>query len=213
MNLGNKILKIRKDNKMSQEDLAEVLNVTRQTVSNWENGKNYPDITTLVLISDKFNISLDILLKGEQRMIKEIDKKVKMSKKLKIIIGILVIIIVIGLPLSNWITEQIKIYSINNTIQESAMIAKCNYNGERLKLSVGYMPYNLDKKWNEPYIYDATKVEPISYSVSNNATRERKEDIIKDMNFNISDYDKVYDLLHAMEDYIISHGGTCDNRK
>ena len=77
MNLGNKILKLRKDNKMSQEDFAEALNVTRQTVSNWENLKNYPDIETLILISDKFNISLDILLKGDREMIKSIDKKIK----------------------------------------------------------------------------------------------------------------------------------------
>lgn len=71
MNLGNKIQKIRKDNKISQEAFAEVLNVTRQTVSNWENQKNYPDIETLILISDKYNISLDVLLKGDNQMIKK----------------------------------------------------------------------------------------------------------------------------------------------
>lgn len=41
MNLGKKILKIRKDNKMSQDEFAEILDVTRQTISNWENFKNY----------------------------------------------------------------------------------------------------------------------------------------------------------------------------
>ena len=76
MNLGNRIVKLRKDNKMSQDDLAEVLNVTRQTISNWENHKNYPDIETLILISDKFNISLDILLKGDKEMVKKMDKKI-----------------------------------------------------------------------------------------------------------------------------------------
>lgn len=95
MNLDEKIKKIRKDNKMSQDDLAEIINVTRQTVSNWENGKNYPDIETLVKISDKFDISLDILLKENMKMVKEIDKNVKDTKKYKItliiIIGLLVI--------------------------------------------------------------------------------------------------------------------------
>ena len=61
MNLGDKLIEIRKENKMSQESFAETLGVTRQTVSNWENYKNYPDINTLIKISDKFNISLDIL--------------------------------------------------------------------------------------------------------------------------------------------------------
>ena len=59
MNLGDKLIKLRKDNKMSQEQFAEEIGVTRQTVSNWENYKNYPDISTIVKISDIFNISLD----------------------------------------------------------------------------------------------------------------------------------------------------------
>lgn len=51
MNLGDKLIKLRKDNKMSQEQFAEEIGVTRQTVSNWENYKNYPDISTIVKIS------------------------------------------------------------------------------------------------------------------------------------------------------------------
>ena len=58
MNLGNKIQEIRKKNKMSQEEFAEIFNVTRQTISSWENSKSYPDIETLIKLSDKFDISL-----------------------------------------------------------------------------------------------------------------------------------------------------------
>lgn len=95
MNLDEKIKKIRKDNKMSQEALAEILNVTRQTISNWENGKNYPDIEMLIKISDKFNISLDILLKENMNMVKEIDKNVKNTKKYKLILISIISVIVI----------------------------------------------------------------------------------------------------------------------
>lgn len=95
MNLGKKILKIRKDNKMSQDEFADILNVTRQTISNWENSKNYPDIETLIKISDKFNISLDILLKGDKQMISKLDKQVKASKKFKFITIFLISLIVI----------------------------------------------------------------------------------------------------------------------
>ena len=95
MNLDEKIKKIRKDNKMSQDDLAEVLNVTRQTISNWENRKNYPDIETLIKISDKFNISLDILLKENMVMVKEIDKNVKNTKRYKMILVIIAFILVL----------------------------------------------------------------------------------------------------------------------
>ena len=62
MDFGNKICKIRKDNNLTQEEFAERYNVTRQTVSSWENCKSYPDLDTLVRISDDFSISLDVLL-------------------------------------------------------------------------------------------------------------------------------------------------------
>ena len=83
MNLGDKLIKLRKENKISQEEFAEKLGVSRQTVSNWENYKNYPDISTIVKISELYNISLDILLKGDLEMINNLDTKIKNSKKYK----------------------------------------------------------------------------------------------------------------------------------
>lgn len=98
MNLGNKIQEIRKKNKMSQEEFAEVFNVTRQTISSWENSKSYPDIETLIKLSDKFDISLDILLKEDKIMIKEIDKERKNYRKIKKILFILCsLLIIIGI--------------------------------------------------------------------------------------------------------------------
>ena len=93
MSLGKQILKLRKENKMSQEDFSEFCNVTRQTVSSWENEKSYPDIEMLVKISDKFNISLDILIKGDNKMIQDVTKKMKNHKLFKIIIFALIIIL------------------------------------------------------------------------------------------------------------------------
>ena len=93
MSLGKQILKLRKENKMSQEDFSEIFNVTRQTVSSWENEKSYPDIETLVKISDKFNISLDILIKGDNKMIQDVTKKMKNHKLFKIIIFVLIIVL------------------------------------------------------------------------------------------------------------------------
>ena len=65
MQLGQAIAQIRKERGLTQEAFAKMYNVTRQTVSNWENEKSYPDLSTLVKISDEFNVSLDILLKGD----------------------------------------------------------------------------------------------------------------------------------------------------
>lgn len=71
MNIGTKIIEIRKQKNMTQEDFAKIFHVTRQTVSNWENGKSYPDLQTLVQISNEFNVSLDTMLKEDMNMVKK----------------------------------------------------------------------------------------------------------------------------------------------
>lgn len=81
MTLGSNIQKIRKEAQMSQEDFAEMFQVSRQTISNWENSKSYPDLETIVKISDSFNISLDILLKEDLVMVKTFDNEIKSTKK------------------------------------------------------------------------------------------------------------------------------------
>jgi len=96
MDFDKKIIELRKKNKLTQEELADKLNVSRQTVSNWETAKCYPDIETLVIISNKFNISLDVLIKENVKMIKDIDKKIRINKKLRCSIFVLFIILVIG---------------------------------------------------------------------------------------------------------------------
>lgn len=71
MELGKQIKKYRQEMNLSQDELADKIYVTRQTISNWENDKNYPDIKSLVLLSSLFDISLDILVKGDLEEMKE----------------------------------------------------------------------------------------------------------------------------------------------
>lgn len=71
MEIGSQIKKYRKERKLSQEELADKVFVTRQTVSNWENDKSYPDIRSLALLASLFGISLDILVKGDLEEMKE----------------------------------------------------------------------------------------------------------------------------------------------
>ena len=63
MTFGQQIQLLRKENQITQDEFANYFYVTRQTVSNWENDKCYPDLHTLVAISERFNISLDTLIK------------------------------------------------------------------------------------------------------------------------------------------------------
>ncbi len=59
MNLGSQIKKYRTELNMSQDELAEKIFVSRQSISNWENDKTYPDIKSLLLLSEVFRVSLD----------------------------------------------------------------------------------------------------------------------------------------------------------
>ena len=61
MELGKQIKNCRQEANLSQEELAERVYVSRQTISNWENDKSYPDVNSLVLLSEVFHISLDKL--------------------------------------------------------------------------------------------------------------------------------------------------------
>ena len=72
MELSIQIKKYRTELHLSQEELAEKVYVTRQTISNWENEKSYPDIHSLLLLSSLFNVSLDQLIKGDIEKMKEI---------------------------------------------------------------------------------------------------------------------------------------------
>lgn len=102
MDLGKKIVKIRKDNNLTQEAFAEKYNVTRQTISSWENSKSYPDLEALVKISDDFSISLDVLLKEDKKVIEKISKSQKDSKifkRLTLILGIIIGVIIIAITI------------------------------------------------------------------------------------------------------------------
>ncbi len=71
MEIAKQIRKHRTELGISQEELADRIYVTRQTVSNWENERSYPDIRSLVLLSTVFGVSLDILVKGDVKQMKE----------------------------------------------------------------------------------------------------------------------------------------------
>ena len=63
MKFNEKLLKLRREKGLSQEELGMEMQVSRQTVSKWEAGQSYPDFTRLVMLSDFFNMTLDELVK------------------------------------------------------------------------------------------------------------------------------------------------------
>ena len=68
MEIGSKLKKARNEKGITQEQAAELLDVSRQTISNWENNKSYPDIISVIKMSNIYSVSLDHLLKEEKSM-------------------------------------------------------------------------------------------------------------------------------------------------
>jgi len=88
-NFGEKLKMLREQTDITQEEVSKKLNVTRQSVSNWENNKNYPDLTTSVTLSQLYNISLDDLLKDENNVVKSMKTELnsyRSSELIKLII-------------------------------------------------------------------------------------------------------------------------------
>ena len=98
MEVGKQIKNFRQDLKLSQEELASKIFVTRQTISNLENGKNYPDVNSLIMLSQLFTTSLDILVKGDViEMKKQVSQDdVRRFKLDTIIFTVLIILTVIS---------------------------------------------------------------------------------------------------------------------
>lgn len=108
MNIGTQIKKYRNSMGLSQEELAEKIFVSRQTVSNWENNKNYPDIHSLLLLGSLFNVSLGNLIKGDIEIMKEEievrETEIKKFNKYAAIFGVLLIAsVVLAVPLVKWL--------------------------------------------------------------------------------------------------------------
>lgn len=102
MEIGKKLKEARLNRNLTQEVIAEKLNVSRQTISNWENEKSYPDIISVIELSNLYSISLDDLLKGDDAMMEHLQEStnvVKSNQKLlrAIILNIIVVILLVTL--------------------------------------------------------------------------------------------------------------------
>lgn len=91
MEIGKKLKEIRMKLNLTQEQVAEELFVSRQTISNWENEKSYPDILSIIKLSDLYAISLDELLKGDRKMIEHLDASTNIVKSNKKLIGAIIL--------------------------------------------------------------------------------------------------------------------------
>ena len=186
--LGEKIISERKKCKLSQEDLAEKLGITRQTISNWELNETSPDLKQASKLCDIFNISLDELTGKENAILTKLDKTennskliIKLVKTVGITLGTLIFILLC--------IVSIYIYSINYYTAEPTTTGEgrfCYYNGKISDYTV--MKNNSDGSLS----YDVGDINIINdldlYNIKKGEPKEILEKIVK---------------------YIKDNGGTC----
>lgn len=190
--LGEKIISERKKCKLSQEDLAEKLGITRQTISNWELNETSPDLKQASKLCDIFNISLDELTGKENAILTKLDKTennskliIKLVKTVGITLGTLIFILLC--------IVSIYIYSTNYYTAEPTATGEgrfCYYNGKISDYTV--MKNNSDGSLS----YDVGDINIINdldlYNVKKGEPKEILEKIVK---------------------YIKDNGGTCLEEK
>lgn len=94
MEIGKKLKDARMRSGFTQESVAEKVNVSRQTISNWENEKSYQDITSVIELSNLYSISLDELLKGDEKMMEHLEESTNVVKSTRKLIGAILLNII-----------------------------------------------------------------------------------------------------------------------
>ena len=186
MKLGDNILKLRKDCKLSQEQLAEKVDVTRQTISNWELGETSPNPEQLKLLSKALNVSIDELLNNDikQVLVEKVNNTEKLAEIIIKILKVLGIIFVVGFAITIFVNIMFGAKKDSMTIKENqTVLLNCQLNNEKYTYLIEY-----DKDDN---IVDASGSDYII-------------NVVKDKQFN-----KAKILVKYIESYFEDNGGKC----
>lgn len=108
MSFPEKLQKLRKDQGLSQEKLAEIIGVSRQAISKWESGQTYPEMDKLIVLSNMFEVSIDDLVK-DKGMSSKIENSTNSEDdededwEINIIIGLFIIGLAFGFIFNNFL--------------------------------------------------------------------------------------------------------------
>ena len=109
MEIGKKLKDARMRSGFTQESVAEKVNVSRQTISNWENEKSYSDIISVIELSNLYSISLDELLKGDEKMMEHLEESTNVVKSTRKLIGVIllnIITVILLITLSMFLPDR-----------------------------------------------------------------------------------------------------------
>ena len=182
MNLGNKITELRKQNNLSQEELAERVGVTRQTISKWELEETTPDINQAKKLSNIFNISLDELTNNNVNNIlvekvSNTEKLAGLTIKILKIIGISIIILFVIFVIAFIVFNIDRINSKDNKVVGKYSLS-CELDKEKYSYEIEYnKDFQIIYSGGDAFISNHTDVENESDA---NKAKAHIEDYFKD---------------------------------
>lgn len=184
--VANFILKLRKDNNLTQKEFAEMFGVTYQAVSKWENGKNIPDVIILKDICKKFNLDINEILDGDYRK-KRINKYLLIS-----LLGALIIIIITLLIVPRD-SKDFEFKSVSSSCANFNISGSIAYNKSKSHIYISDIEYcggDDEKEYEkiECVLYEShdgvdTKIDSYSAKAKSNL-----EDFLQDLTFRVDDH-------------------------
>lgn len=203
------ILKLRKDNNLTQEKFANMLHVTYQAVSKWETGKSIPDIATLNLISKTFNVDLNEIINGE--------KKAKEKNKFLIIIFIILFIIILigGIYLFKH-KHDFEFKTITSTCEQFKITGSAAYNQDKTSIYISNIDYcNQDKtlyKEIDCILYSASDETINKIAEVKSDTESYLNDYLSNVKINVDNYSNTCPILSNYKLYLEINAKDMDNK-
>ncbi len=184
MEIGNKILEMRKEMGLSQEQLAEQMGVARQTISKWELGETSPDISQTKKLSEIFNVSVDDLINNDIKniLVNKIDNNEKVMKKIINILKIILLLIVIVVIVLLFYVFCKDYFAVQPSASMQSI--ECIVDGKE-------------------YSYEVWQTNETTYILDKIVTQDYN------LTVDIKEYTNFQDALKAIKENVVSRGGKC----
>ena len=210
--VGEFIKKLRKENHLTQAEFAEKYGITYQAVSNWEHGKNLPDIALLKQIADDFNVSIDELLGSEKKPLKKDNNYLIIGV---IFAVVLIILFIIYLNKHN----DFEFRTLSANCSNFKISGSISYNKDKTSIYINNINY-CDTSNEKEYV----KIECILYEKYNNIEKQistsnyqsdttiKLEEYLKNVEFTIDNYDRICKMYTSDNLYLRINATDINNK-
>lgn len=174
VSIGERIKESRNEKKITQQELASQLNVSRSAISNWEVGRNYPDLDSIVQLSDILEISLDKLLREDTIMVKKVSTEQYKGRARKNTLRIIVPLFIILLLTTGYLLYS-EVASVHNIFSPSITGVS------RVDVNDSWTPVRFEDNenleisgifWNKEVVNDANSTDETEIRIINEQTGE-----------------------------------------